>query len=276
MYGLVGRNGAGKSTTLSLLVGLLRPDSGWVRIMGRDVHKEGPQAREGVAFVSESAALYPWLTGEETAHYWGRLSGTWNGLAFRRFAAKFDLPLKREVAKLSKGMRTQLFLALAIGKEPHTYILDEPMSSLDPVVRRSVLQFFEDEVRQRGRTVVLSSHLLSDLEETCTDVAVIDKGRLKLTSPLEELKRRWRAYEFVVPHTVSPALLRDMGAFQRRGGDYLLVVGENHEAVSEHLKNIAAVDVRVSPAKLEDVFFRVIGVPAEQRSYSGDGIVPEG
>jgi ABC-2 type transport system ATP-binding protein len=261
VFGLVGRNGAGKTTTLNLLIGLLRPDTGWARIDGYDAHREGCQARRAVAFVPEEAGVYPWLTVEEAAHYWSRLSGTWNESAFRRCVARFDLPLKRTVARLSKGMRTQLMLALAVGKQPSVYILDEATSGLDPVVRRHVLRYLDDEARREGRTVLLSSHVLSELNETCTHVAVIDGGRLKVQSELQELRRQWRRYEFVCRHPDLDAALRQMGLpdFEKRGDAYVVVVGGDHDQTQARLQRLPIEGLRVSDMQLEDIFFAIIG-----------------
>ncbi len=261
VFGLVGRNGAGKTTTLNLLIGLLRPDAGWARIEGHDAHREGRQARRAIAFVAEEAGVYPWLTVEEAARYWSRLSGTWNESAFRQCVARFDLPLKRTVAKLSKGMRTQLLLALAIGKEPSVYILDEPTSGLDPVVRRLVLRLLDDEARQKGRTVLLSSHVLSELDDTCTHVAVIDRGRLKVASELRQLRSQWRKYEFSCRDHPLDGPLRELGLanYEKRGDAYTLFVERDHERTLAHLQALPVDGLRVAEMRLEEIFFSIIG-----------------
>lgn len=261
VFGLVGRNGAGKTTTLNLLVGLLRPDAGWARIDGHDAHRDGRAARRAIAFVAEEAGVYPWLTVEEAARYWSRLSGRWNESAFRQCVARFDLPLKRSVARLSKGMRTQLLLALAVGKEPSVYILDEPTSGLDPVVRRHVLRLLDDETRQKGRTVLLSSHVLSELDETCTHVAVLDRGRLKVESELRQLRSEWRKYEFSCMDDALEASLRELGLsnYEKRGNEYTVFVGRDHELILTRLNAWPVDGLRISEMRLEEIFFSIIG-----------------
>lgn len=261
IFGLVGRNGAGKTTTLNLLIGLLSPDTGSVRIENHDAHREGRLARRAIAFVAEEAGVYPWLTVEEAAGYWRRLSATWNEAAFRQCVAQFDLPLKRRVAKLSKGMRTQLLLALAVGKEPSVYILDEPTSGLDPVVRRHVLRMLDNEVRQKGRTVLLSSHVLSELEDICTHVAVLDRGRLKVESELQQLRSLWRKYEFSCRDRVLDGSLRDLGLpnYERRGDVYTVFVGRDHDRTLACLQALPVEGLRVGEMRLEDIFLTIIG-----------------
>lgn len=275
VYGLVGRNGAGKSTTLNLLIGLLRPDSGWARIDGHDAHRDGRKARRAIAFVSEEAGIYPWLTGEEAARYWSRLSGTWNQSAFQQCVARFDLPLGRRVARLSKGMRTQLLLALAVGKEPGVYILDEPTSGLDPVVRRHLYRMLDDEVRLKGRTVLLSSHVLSELNDTCTHVAVLDRGRLKVESELQSLRHQWRKYEFTCLDPSIERSLRTMGlaGVEKRGDAYTLFAAGDHDATRARLEALPVAGVRVGPMQLEEIFFSIIG--AEPRATDEGGHVAD-
>jgi ABC-type multidrug transport system ATPase subunit len=261
IFGLIGRNGAGKTTTLNLLIGLLHPDSGSARIEGHDAHRDGARARRAIAFVAEEAGIYPWLTVEEAARYWSRLSGAWDEASFRRCVDRFDLPLKRTVAKLSKGMRTQLLLALAVGKQPSVYILDEPTSGLDPVVRRHVLRLLDDEAKLHGRTVLLSSHVLSELSETCTHVAVIDRGRLKIDSPLPELRSRWRKFAFTSRGDALDSRLREMGftSYEQRGDAYTVFVGEDHDRAQARLGALPIEGLRAEPMELEEIFFSVIG-----------------
>jgi len=261
VFGLVGRNGAGKTTTLNLLVGLLHPDAGWARIDGHDAHRDGPRARRAIAFVPEEGGLYPWLSVEETARYWRRLSGTWDESAFRHCLERFDLPRKRTVVRLSKGMRTQLLLALAVAKQPRTYILDEPTSGLDPVVRRHVLRFLDEEARREGRTVVLSSHVLSELNDICTHVAVIDRGRLKLESDMGELRTTWRKYTFSSDgHNLDSALRAlAISGCEVRGDTYSVYVRGDHEQTLLGLRALPISDLQISEMQLDEIFFTVLG-----------------
>lgn len=261
VFGLVGRNGAGKTTTLNLLVGLLHPSAGWARIDGYDAHREGSQARRAIAFVPEDDGVYPWLTVQEAARYWSRLSGTWNESVFRQCVERFDLPLERTVARLSRGMRTQLLLSLAAGKQPRVYILDEPTSALDPVARRHVLRWLDAEARQEGRTVLLSSHVLSELNETCTHVAVIDRGRLKVDADLQELRKRWRKYEFSAGGRNLESALRALGltACEKRGDSYTAIGEGNHHEMLARLQALPVDGLQVSEAHLEEIFFAIIG-----------------
>jgi ABC-2 type transport system ATP-binding protein len=156
-------------------------------------------------------------------------------------------------------MRTQLLLALAVGKEPSVYILDEPTSGLDPVVRRHVLRFLDDEARQKGRTILLSSHVLSELNDICTHVAVLDRGCLKLESELQQLRSQWRKYEFSCRNLNGS--LRELGPanYEKRGDVYTLFVGGDHDKTRACLDALSVDGLRVAEMQLEEIFFSIIG-----------------
>jgi ABC-2 type transport system ATP-binding protein len=265
IFGLVGKNGAGKSTAFNIVAGLLRKDAGRVSIEGRDLDHDGESARTVTAFVPEQDGLYPWMTGEELAGYWSRLSHTWDAAAFRASAERFDLPLRRQAGKLSKGMRTQLLFALAIGKQPTVYILDEPTASLDPVVRREVVRVFKEQVARFGRTILFSSHVLAEIEDVCTHVAVLDRGRVVLSSELALLRPQWRRYEFASPIELREDTLKSVGAthWESSAGRYSVVVaGDQHQAVAM-IAEVAADSPRVTTLDLEEIFFQVVDAREE-------------
>ena len=270
VFGLIGRNGAGKTTALNLLIGLLWPDAGWARIGGYDAHREGARARRQIAFVGEGATVYPWLTVAETARYWSRLSDGWSDAAFRQCAARFDLPLDRRVGKFSKGMRTQLLLALAVGKEPQIYVLDEPTSGLDPVMRHHVLRFLQDEAAGRGRTVLLSNHVLSELSTVCTHVAVIERGRLRASSELPALLTQWRKYAFMSSDSSIETLVRDlnMPRYTKIGDAYTLVVDRDHDTTLAHLRAAPIEGLHVAAMGLEEIFLSIIGFDATEAAVT--------
>ena len=214
--------------------------------------------------MSETATLYPWLTGEETARYWRRLSDVWSEATLKQCAARFNLPLTRKVGKFSKGMRTQLLLALAVAKEPQVYILDEPTSGLDPVMRRQVLQLLQEEAAQGGRTVLLSSHVLAEVSSACTHVAVLDGGSLKASSELGMLLAQWRKYTFVSRDASIERLLRGLhGARCTKTGDaYTLIVDRDHDALLANLRAASIEDLQVTPTDLEEVFLSIVSESA--------------
>ena len=190
VIGLVGPNGAGKTTLLHLAVGLLRPSVGQVRVLGRDPRSTGTVAEVG--FVAQDKPLYRSLTVAETLDLGGWLNPTWDRELARKRMASADIPVKQKVGQLSGGQRSQLALAMALGKRPKLLLLDEPVADLDPLARREFLRVLMAEVAESGVTVVLSSHLLADIERTCEYLVLLSAARVQIAAGTEDLLAQHR------------------------------------------------------------------------------------
>jgi len=181
---LVGPNGAGKTTLLHLAVGLLRPDAGEVLVFGRDPRSVLPD----VGFVAQDTPLYRDFTAAELVTMGGKLNRRrWDAALARERLAMLGIPPDRPVGKLSGGQRAQVALALALAKRPRLLLLDEPIASLDPLARREFMQTLMGAVADSETTVLLSSHLLADLERSCDYLVVLQQSRVQLTGPVDEL-----------------------------------------------------------------------------------------
>ncbi|MFI5590204.1 ABC transporter ATP-binding protein [Amycolatopsis sp. NPDC051758] len=184
---LVGPNGAGKTTLLHLVVGLLRPDAGEVRVFGRDP-REGTSVLADVGFVAQDTPLYRDFTAAELITMGGKLNRRrWDAALARERLAMLGIPPGKPVGKLSGGQRAQVALALALAKRPRLLLLDEPIASLDPLARREFMQALMGAVAESETTVLLSSHLLADLERSCDYLVVLQGARVRLTGPVDEL-----------------------------------------------------------------------------------------
>jgi len=183
---LVGPNGAGKSTLLHLAVGLLRPDAGAVRVFG-----ESPYDNTGtladIGFVAQDTPLYRDFTAAELVTAGAKLNRRWDADLARNRLAQLGIPPNRPVGKLSGGQRAQVALALALAKRPRLLLLDEPVASLDPLARREFLQSLMGSVADAGTTVLLSSHLLADLERVCDYLIVLQSAQVRLAGPVDDL-----------------------------------------------------------------------------------------
>jgi ABC-2 type transport system ATP-binding protein len=203
VFGLLGENGAGKSTTIKAILGLIAPDGGRVQTLGLDPAEHGIEVRRKVGYVPELPGLYEWMTVSEigwfAAGFHARKPG--GGEAFQRSYLRliegFELPPKRKIKALSKGMRAKVGLALALAPEPELLVLDEPTSGLDVLVRREFLESMVD-LAGEGRTVFLSSHQIGEVERVASHVALIHQGKLVLAEPLDELKARSHWLRFVL------------------------------------------------------------------------------
>jgi ABC-type multidrug transport system ATPase subunit len=183
---LVGPNGAGKSTLLHMAVGLLRPDAGAVRVFGQSPYNNTAILAE-IGFVAQDTPLYRDFTADELVTMGAKLNRRWDtGLARNRLA-QLGIPPNKPVGKLSGGQRAQVALALAMAKRPRLLLLDEPVASLDPLARREFLQALMGSVADAGTTVLLSSHLLADLERVCDYLIVLHAAQVQLVGTVEDL-----------------------------------------------------------------------------------------
>ncbi|MEU8301233.1 ABC transporter ATP-binding protein [Micromonospora sp. NPDC048909] len=183
---LVGPNGAGKSTLLHLAVGLLRPDAGAVRVFG-DSPYNNTESLADIGFVAQDTPLFRDFTAAELVTAGEKLNRRWDGALARNRLAQLGIPPDKPVDKLSGGQRAQVALALALAKRPRLLLLDEPVASLDPLARREFLQSLMGSVADADTTVLLSSHLLADLERVCDYLIVLNAARVQLVGPVDEI-----------------------------------------------------------------------------------------
>lgn len=184
--GLVGPNGAGKTTLLQLAVGLLRPTSGTVQVLGGQP-AAGPGQLARVGFVAQDTPLYAGLSVGEHLRLGGWLNPRWDHEMAERRIGQLDLDPGQRAGKLSGGQRAQLALTLALAKRPDLLILDEPVASLDPLARREFLRHLMEAVAEHDVSVLLSSHLVADLERVCDYLVVLAAGHVQLTGEVEKL-----------------------------------------------------------------------------------------
>jgi ABC-2 type transport system ATP-binding protein len=184
---LVGPNGAGKTTLLQLAVGLSKPTAGDVRVLGHSPRREAVAILPRIGFLAQEHPLYAGFTIAETLKLGRKLNPTWDeGLALDRIQS-LDLPLRQKVGKLSGGQQAQVALTLALAKRPELLLLDEPVASLDPLARREFLQAVMEAVAETGMTVVLSSHIVADLERVCDHLVILSSARVQLAGPIEAI-----------------------------------------------------------------------------------------
>jgi ABC-2 type transport system ATP-binding protein len=186
VVGLVGPNGAGKSTLLQLAVGLLAPSLGTIAVLGRPPAAEVEQLAR-VGYVAQDTPTYSRLSVEGHLRFGAQMNAGWDDAFARRRITDLDLPLGQKAGSLSGGQRAQLALTVAVAKRPELLILDEPVASLDPLARREFLQHLMGYVVEEGISVVLSSHLVADLERVCDYLVVLVDSRLQLAGEVDDL-----------------------------------------------------------------------------------------
>ena len=261
VHGFLGPNGAGKSTTIRVLLGLYRPDDGEVRVLGRDPAREASAINRQVSYVPGDVALWPNLTGGQVLDALAGLRGARDRARENDLIERFDVDPSKKVRTYSKGNRQKVALVAALAAPTRLLILDEPTSGLDPLMER----VFTEEVAAAaaaGRTVLLSSHILAEVQRLCSAVTIIKDGRVVEDGGLEHLQSlaATRIELRADPERLAAleAALAPLGADPERDGDRL-VLQVGSQRVPEVLGAVAEqriVDVRCEPASLEDLFLR--------------------
>lgn len=188
IYGFLGPNGSGKTTTIRMFMGMMKPDHGDIRVLDRTVPKEMPRILARVGYVPERPHVYPSLTVQEAVKYHSSFYDLWDHGWAKELTGRLGLDPKRKISRMSKGENGKLLILLALSQRPDLLVLDEPTDGLDPVVRRDVLTAVLDYVSETSATVFISSHLVHELERICDWVGVMDDGQLVAELPMQSFK----------------------------------------------------------------------------------------
>lgn len=258
VLGYIGPNGSGKSTTIRVLLGIIRASAGSAKIFGQDVWRDSIQIHQKIAYVPGDVYLWPNLSGGEIIDLFLKLHGEINREKRDALIAKFDLNPKKKARSYSKGNRQKIALIAALACEAELYIFDEPTSGLDPLME-AVFQAEVEKLKAVGKAIILSSHILSEVEKLADRVAVIRKGEIVETGSLDDLRHLTR-YQYKVETKESPTALSELA------GVYDLQLTENKasfQAESDHIDSILATllpygikKLESTPPTLEDLFMR--------------------
>lgn len=259
IMGFLGPNGAGKSTTIRVLLGLLRAEHGTVRLLGGDPWRDAVALHRRITYVPGDVTLWPNLTGLQAIDFLCRLRG--NGVDTRRrdqLIDRFELDPHKKARTYSKGNRQKVAIIAAFSCDAELYILDEPTSGLDPLMEKAFQQCVT-EVAGRGAAVLLSSHILAEVEKLCDDVTIIRSGRAVRSGTLDELRHLMRTTVTVRTRSDGSTMrevpyVHDFGC--EDGQLRFSVDRTDLEFVMEHLIDLGIEDLTVTPASLEDMFLR--------------------
>lgn len=258
VLGYIGPNGAGKSTTIRILLGIIRATQGKVQIFGKDVWQDSIEIHKKIAYVPGDVYLWPNLSGGETIDLFLKLHGAINQEKRDQLIKKFDLNPKKKVRSYSKGNRQKIALIAALATEAELYIFDEPTSGLDPLME-AVFQEEVKALKAAGKAIILSSHILSEVEKLADRVAVIRKGEIVETGTLDDLRHLTR-YQYKVETEQEAVGLKELSSVHD------LQIKENEatfqadsDAIDEILKTLLLYGVKkleATPPTLEDLFMR--------------------
>ncbi len=259
IVGFLGPNGAGKSTTMRMLLGLAAPTSGSATLLGLDSGRDGIAIRRRVGYLAGDFGIYPQLTGAAVLEYFARLHGKVSRTRLAELAERFDAELDRPVRELSSGNRQKIGLVQAFMHDPELLILDEPIAGLDPLVQRSFHELLGT-VRAEGRTVLLSSHTLSEVDRVADRVAILRAGRLVVVDTLTHLKAlAVRRLELEFAHPPDPTEFRSLEGVREAEthGTHLRIAFEGSaDAIVKAAAQHEVTGIRSVEDDLEDVFLR--------------------
>ncbi|GAB4290309.1 MAG: ABC transporter ATP-binding protein [Coriobacteriia bacterium] len=269
VYGFLGPNGAGKTTTIRCLLGMLKPTRGSAQLFGTTVNLDGSELRRRIGYVAGEVIMFEKETGRWHMEYVSGMRGEKPSLA-DELVERFEFDPSKRVRELSKGNKQKLALILGMMHDPELLILDEPTSGLDPLNQEAVYAVIDERVAA-GRTVFLSSHILSEVERVCERVGIIRAGRLAAEESVHSLlAKRLRELEVTFAEPVEPAFLASVPGVDKveRIGERTLTARAKGDAIDDVIKRLAertVTDVQIELASLEDVFLEFY------RAENGEG-----
>ncbi len=191
IMGFIGANGAGKSTTIRLMLGLAKRDGGQVSVLGEDPASASPKLKEHIGVVMDECGFPETLNLKDIGIIMSKCYTTWNSARFSELSSKFELPYKKQIKEYSRGMKMKLSIAVALSHDSRVLILDEATSGLDPVVRDEVLDVFLEFIQDEGHSIFISSHIMSDLEKVCDYITFIRDGKVLLSQEKDLLREKY-------------------------------------------------------------------------------------
>ncbi len=258
IYGLVGSNGAGKSTFLRLISGIYRPTSGGITIEGEEVY-DNPSIKNRVAFVPDDLFFLPGADMSDMESWYADVYKNFNRDRFHKLLSTFKLPYKKSINKFSKGMKRLGATILAISTMPDYLFFDETFDGLDPVMRANVKQVIYNDVAERNTTVIITSHSLRELEDTCDRLALLHKGGIVFESDIQNLKTSLFKVQIGFSEPFTKEKFKDVEgmeilSYKSQGSVSSFIVKGEREDVAEKLSDMNPLFLDVLPLNLEEVF----------------------
>ena len=256
IVGLLGANGAGKSTLIRHIIGLYLPTAGTCVTFGCDAAKLGPEQLSRIGYVHQEGALLDWMTAGQLIRYVAAYYPNWNQDLEARYIEDFDIDLKSRVRILSPGQRQKLAILLAIGHEPDLLILDEPASALDPLARSQFLDWLLQIIQQEGRTILISSHILSDVEKVIDHVSIMNGAQLVTDCSLDDLREQYCGVRLTSLNGPLPETLpfEQIVSARQEGAQAVVTLKNTSADIIQKTAKALNCDVEIQPLCLEDLY----------------------
>jgi ABC-2 type transport system ATP-binding protein len=270
VFGFLGRNGSGKSTTIRMLLGLLKPTRGQARVLGHDPRTMPTEIRGRIGYMAESHPVFNWMTVGEHARFQSRFYRTWNQDVFDGVIDHFHIAADAKARSLSRGEQAGLCLALTLAPEPELLILDDPALGLDPVARRSLIEAMVFVTRGQGRTVFFSSHLLSDVERLADHIAILDHSVLRVCCTTETFQERVQqlVLTFAGPPPLKLPAIPGLLQTVRSATELRLTLVNVGEATQNALASMGPTRIEPAALGLEQAFLDYLGQHGEKTAFA--------
>lgn len=259
IYGLLGANGCGKTTLAKILVGLIKPTSGTVRVLGRSPFEFTPEDRQKVGYVSEKQILLPNYRIASLVKFCAQFYPFWDHNMVRRLLTRFQIDSKRKVSVLSYGAQRQIAFVLALAQRPKLLILDEPTSGLDATVRREFLDEILTIIREEGASVLIAADNPFDIERIADQIGILVNGRLRINESIDNLKETVKQIRFYSPDRSSLQVKMPNTFRTRHSGNEILITAriKSEESVAQ-IAEEAGIEYEIIDLPLEDIFMEVL------------------
>ncbi len=262
IFGFLGRNGAGKTTTIKVLLGLVRPSGGEARVFGLDAAdtSDSVTIRQRAAFVSEDKDLIGYMTVDEIVAFTASFFPQWRRDLEQQYRRRFDLRGDQPVKALSRGARSKLALTLALCRNAELLLLDEPTSGLDAAAAEEAMQAIVSHVASEPLTVFFSSHQLAEVDQIADHVAIVDRGRVRVSRPLDDLRAGFRRIQIVFDGEAPAVAFRAPGVerIRRNGRVVTVLASAGADAVVSEARALEPASIDVSPVSLKEIFLDAV------------------
>ncbi len=255
VLGLVGPNGAGKTTLIQCLVGLLRADSGEIRVFGRPNNLHKPEWKLDIGHVGDKHVFYEWWSAEKNLHFVAQFYPEWSTRKATELAKRLELPLYKRAKDLSTGNRVKLSLVMALAHSPRLLMLDEPTSGMDPVVRAEVLDVLFEVLETGDRAILYATHILPEISRLVDELAFIDNGRIRLRTLKEELTDCWRRITFL--SDIEELAMESVVNHRFEGREHEIISSDFQTAVSR-LRELGADNIQDKHMSIEEIAVLVL------------------
>jgi ABC-2 type transport system ATP-binding protein len=255
VLGLIGPNGAGKTTLIQCLVGLLRPDSGEIRVFGRLNDLNNPLWKLDIGYVGELHPFWDRWSGAKNLQFLSRFYPDWSQKKVAELAERFRFPLGKRVKDLSTGNRVKLSLIRALAQQSRLLLLDEPTTGLDPVVRAEVQDVLFETIEAGDRAILYATHVLSEISRLADELVFLDEGRIRLRTSKEELTERWRKISFRLSQ--KPTSFESFTSHRAEGTSHR-VISSNYPATLRQLRELGAEDIQDTPMTIDEIAVQIL------------------